>query len=44
MFEGGIWGAGGLFVVVCASKPQLIVTFIYGNHEDRSLQIKPLHN
>ena len=42
MFEGGIWGAE-LFVAVCASKPQLIVAFICGNHEDKSLQMKPLH-
>ena len=40
MFEGGIWGGVELFVVVCFSKPQLSVTFVYGNHEDRSLQMK----
>jgi hypothetical protein len=33
-----------LFVVVCASEPQLSVTFVYGNHKDRSLQMKPSHN
>jgi hypothetical protein len=41
---GHLGGGAELFVVVFASKLQPIVTFIYENHEDRSLQIKPLHS
>ena len=46
IFENLLWDVpecAELFVVVFVSKPQLIVIFVYGNHKDRSLQMKPLH-